>query len=186
MRPSLQFSLSSNIPVSPPGHCWRLGPAHSSLWGAGPFCVCVYVEQHLWSPPARCQWHLPLPPVIAHTVTRTWWVSTVVVGGMPSLENHWHLLIHSFPGGASGKESTCQCRKHTETWVWFLGLEHPLEEGMAIHSSILAWKITQTEETGRLGTAELDTTKHIYTHTQHHKQKLILSILNTYIWKTKL
>ena len=28
-----------------------------------------------------------------------------------------------------------------ETWVRFLGWEDPLEEGMAIHSSILAWRI---------------------------------------------
>ena len=28
-----------------------------------------------------------------------------------------------------------------ETWVWSLGWEDPLEEGMATHSSILAWKI---------------------------------------------
>ena len=28
-----------------------------------------------------------------------------------------------------------------ETWVQFLGWEDPLEEGMATHSSILAWKI---------------------------------------------
>ena len=29
-----------------------------------------------------------------------------------------------------------------ETWVRFLGWEYPLEEGMAIHSSILAWRIS--------------------------------------------
>jgi len=29
-----------------------------------------------------------------------------------------------------------------ETWVQSLGREDPLEEGMASHSSILAWKIT--------------------------------------------
>ena len=28
-----------------------------------------------------------------------------------------------------------------ETWVPFLGWEAPLEEGMATHSSILAWRI---------------------------------------------
>ena len=28
-----------------------------------------------------------------------------------------------------------------ETWVQSLGWEDPLEEGMAIHSSILAWRI---------------------------------------------
>jgi len=33
-----------------------------------------------------------------------------------------------------------------ETWVQTLGWEDPLEKGMAIHSSILAWKIPWTEE----------------------------------------
>ena len=37
-----------------------------------------------------------------------------------------------------------------ETRVQFLGLEDPLDEGMAIHSSILAWRLLQTEEPGRL------------------------------------
>ena len=37
-----------------------------------------------------------------------------------------------------------------ETWVWSLGWEDPLEEGMATHSSILAWRIPWTEESGRL------------------------------------
>ena len=32
----------------------------------------------------------------------------------------------------------------------FLGLEEPLEEGLATHSSILAWRTPGTEEPGRL------------------------------------
>ena len=37
-----------------------------------------------------------------------------------------------------------------ETWVQSLGREDPLEEGMATHPSILAWKISRTEEPGGL------------------------------------
>ena len=37
-----------------------------------------------------------------------------------------------------------------ETWVRSLGLEDPLEKGMATHSSILAWRIPWTEEPGEL------------------------------------
>ena len=37
-----------------------------------------------------------------------------------------------------------------ETWVQSLGWEDPLEEEMAIHSSILVWKIPWMEEPGRL------------------------------------
>ena len=35
-----------------------------------------------------------------------------------------------------------------ETQVQSLGGEDPLEKGMVTHSSILAWKIPQTEELG--------------------------------------
>ena len=41
--------------------------------------------------------------------------------------------------------------------VCSLGWEDPLEEGMATHSSILAWRIPWTEEPGRLPTAESET-----------------------------
>ena len=37
-----------------------------------------------------------------------------------------------------------------ETWVQSLGWEDPLEKGMATHSSILTWRITWTEEPGKL------------------------------------
>ena len=37
-----------------------------------------------------------------------------------------------------------------ETWVQSLGQENPLEEEMATHSSILAWRIPWTEEAGGL------------------------------------
>ena len=48
-----------------------------------------------------------------------------------------------------------------ETWVQFLDWEVPLEKEMAICSSILAWRISSTEEPARLwlmGLQELDTT----------------------------
>ena len=35
-----------------------------------------------------------------------------------------------------------------ETQVQFLGLEDPLEKGMATYSSILAWRIPWTDEPG--------------------------------------
>ena len=42
------------------------------------------------------------------------------------------------------------CLPMQETRVWPLGQEDLLEKGMATHSSILAWEITWTEETGGL------------------------------------
>ena len=49
-----------------------------------------------------------------------------------------------------------------ETQVPSLGLEDPLEEGMATHSSIFAWTIPWTKEPGRLqsmGSKESDMTE---------------------------
>ena len=37
-----------------------------------------------------------------------------------------------------------------ETWFPSLGWEDPLEEGLAAHSSVLAWRIPWTEEPGGL------------------------------------
>ena len=37
-----------------------------------------------------------------------------------------------------------------ETQVWSLGWEDPPEKAMATHSSIFAWRISWTEEPGRL------------------------------------
>ena len=43
-----------------------------------------------------------------------------------------------------------------ETQVRSLGLEGPLEKGMANHSSILAWRIPWTEETRQLQSMGLE------------------------------
>jgi hypothetical protein len=41
-----------------------------------------------------------------------------------------------------------------ETWVRSLGREDPLEEGMATHSSIVAWRVPWTKELGGLQSKE--------------------------------
>ena len=51
---------------------------------------------------------------------------------------------------AQGKRIHLPVQKTWETWVWSLGLEDPLEEKMAAHSSILAGIIPWTEEPGGL------------------------------------
>ena len=47
-----------------------------------------------------------------------------------------------------------------ETWVPSLGQEDHLEKGMAMHSSILAWKIAWTEEPGGLQSMGLQGVQH--------------------------
>ena len=54
-----------------------------------------------------------------------------------------------FPSGASGKNLLVNAGYVREAGS-ILGLEDPLEEEMATRSSILAWRIPWTEESGRL------------------------------------
>ena len=57
-----------------------------------------------------------------------------------------------------------------ETWFWSLGWEDPLEKGMAIHSSILAWRIAWTEEPGGYspwGRKKSDTTERLTDRLAH-------------------
>ena len=73
-----------------------------------------------------------------------------------------------------------------ETWVLFLGWEHLLEESMATHSNILAWRISWTEEPGGLQFMALQngpdmtsvtehartyTHMHVYTHIYTHRHR---------------
>ena len=59
-----------------------------------------------------------------------------------------------FPSSVSWASLVAQVVKNPpaiqETWVRSLSWEDPLEEGMATHSSILAWRIPWTEESGGL------------------------------------
>ena len=55
------------------------------------------------------------------------------------------------------------------------GLEDPLQEGMATHSSILAWRIPWTEEPGRLQSTGLQRVGHtewLSTHRQREQGKI--------------
>ena len=58
---------------------------------------------------------------------------------------HWWL---------SGKESPAM-QETQDMWVRSLGREHPLEEQMATHTSILAGKIPWTEKPGGLQSMEV-------------------------------
>ena len=55
-------------------------------------------------------------------------------------------VVMDFPGSSDGKESSVM----QETCVQSLGLEDHLEKGMATYSSILAWRMPWTEESGEL------------------------------------
>ena len=63
-----------------------------------------------------------------------------------------------------------------ETWVRSLGQEDPLEKGMATHSSILAWRITWTEEPGGLRSMGSQRLGHDWA-TEHYRHKTFTSLV---------
>ena len=65
-----------------------------------------------------------------------------------SQEGFFHKLPYVEPG--STKRIHLLIQEMREIWVQSLGWEDPLEKGMAIHSTILAWKIPWREEPGRI------------------------------------
>ena len=58
-----------------------------------------------------------------------------------------------FPGDSAVKNLPAT-QDMQETWVQSLDWENPLEEGMATHSSILAWRILMDRGTWRLQAIE--------------------------------
>ena len=60
------------------------------------------------------------------------------------------------PWSSLGNESACSAGDRVRS----LGWEDPLEKEMATHSSILAWKISWTEEPGGLKSMGLQRVRH--------------------------
>ena len=96
----------------------------------------------------------------------------------------WQLL---FPGSAGGRELKSHHPKRVtfiagasqvvpvaknlpasarvvEPWLQFLGWEDPREEGTATHSSILAWRISWTEELERVQSMGSQKVGHYWSH----------------------
>ena len=72
-----------------------------------------------------------------------------------------------FPGGASGKESACQCRNHGfDPCVRKIPWRRKWQPALVF----LAWKIPWTEEPGGpsfIGWQRVDMTEHAHTHTNY-------------------
>ena len=70
-----------------------------------------------------------------------WWIVLI----------DFHILKNPYiPGASLVAQLVKNLPAVQETWVWSLGWEDPLEKQMETHSSILAWKISWTEEPGGL------------------------------------
>ena len=90
-----------------------------------------------------------------------------------------HMTIYlGFPGGTSGKESSFQCKRCKacgfNPWIEKI----PLEDDMATHSSILAWRIPSTEDCGGLQSMGSQRVRHDWacTHTHTHTHGILPSL----------
>ena len=88
------------------------------------------------------------------------------------------------PGGARGKEPTCQCRRH-ELRVRSLDGEDPLEKGVTTQSSILAWRIPWTEELGGLLSTGLQRVRHDWSDLASSTVSIQQRIRTRRIWKER-
>ena len=59
---------------------------------------------------------------------------------------NFSIYYEGFPHGTSGKELPADARDQRDVGSISLSWEDPLEESMATHSRILAWRIPWTEE----------------------------------------
>ena len=105
----------------------------------------IYWMASIHYPPyTALQPHKAVPGILTQLRDRGLWHT--VFGLFYALNKFPSWIYEHFPGASDGKESTCKAGDQ----VWYLGWEYPLEEEMATHSSILAWRIPWTEEPGRL------------------------------------
>ena len=96
------------------------------------YSLCVGCDAKYWLAKSygKTQMNILANPILFHVFF--WMYSKCILSDLHG--------FMGFPGGTSGKELACKCRRH-ETWVQSLGWEDLLEEGMATHTSILAWRI---------------------------------------------
>ena len=72
-----------------------------------------------------------------------------------------------------------------ETWVWSLGWEDPLEEGMATHSSILAWRIVMDRGAWQTTVHGVATSWTWLSNSAQHRPYPAGGALNLKVWEYK-
>ena len=90
-----------------------------------------------------------LPGMFCVLVQLLWTLSEPFFWDAATIGLSWPHTLIRLSSWLSGKESPAM-QETQKPQVQFLDQEDPLEKGLAIHSSILSWKIPWAEEPGRL------------------------------------
>ena len=141
---------------------------HSSLCPINiPMCVCVYIFFLIHSSIDGYLGWFDILAIVNDAVINIGmhisFLSSFYFLWKNTTWRNWWIILYFFLAGTSGKEHACQCRRQTR--VRSLGRKDPLEEGMSTHSSILAWRISCTEEPGGLQSMGLHKVRHSWAHT---------------------
>ena len=142
------------------GLWWDQGPLPNKLF---PEPIQSSPRGHMVRPP--CQWILPTSqasvwPFHVKFNSLPWWYSLTSFYMTRWIVNDFLRFYWGCLGGKSGKELPANAGD-LKVLVWSLGQEDPpLEEGLITHSSILAWRIPWTEETGGLWSIGLQRVRH--------------------------
>ena len=165
----------SNSPFVPVEFClWPLCKV-CSHFEVQIFCILLFCLLHLpetelcWN--LLCCWVFLLQPIVLDTFT------------FHIVRIYYHVQKLAYNIFLEGASLVAQLVKNPpemwETWVCSLDWDDPLEEGMATHSSILAWRIPWAEESGGLQSMESHRVGHdwVTKHStaQHLLRELTLS-----------
>ena len=133
--------------------------------------------------------HASEKEMATHSSVLAWRIpGTAEPRGLPSMGWHrvgddWSDLVAAAALWTRWASLVAQMVKHLpamqETRVWSLGREDPLEKEVAIHSSILAWRISWTEEPGWLQSMGSQRVGHewatnTHTWTRYHAKQIFL------------
>jgi len=117
------MSLERQTGSDSTGHCWLASKSFKY------FYVCIYTCVYTYIYTCMC---VDIIYIYTHTYI------------------HIYIYIHMDFLGGQWVKNLPATQETQETQIRSLGPEVPLKEGMATHSSILAWRIPWTEELSRL------------------------------------
>ena len=129
-----------------------------------------------------------LGPPLKPEINQLWPARALMVWGLYISFTYWDqsfkTCLHcvcwaaGFLGGSVIKNLPAE----EETWVPSLGLEDPLEEGVATYSSFPAWRIPSTEESGGLWSAGSQRVRQDWSDLAGMQACWIPSQINTKVW----
>ena len=125
------------------------------MCGTSILCVCVQLLIHVWLFMAPWSIACQAPVPMKFSMQIPGWVTMPSSRDLPSQGLNPGLCVSCIGRwilstcGSRGKESACNAGATGNTGL-ILGREDPLEKGIETHSSILAWRISWTEEPGGL------------------------------------